>query len=269
LIYLQLALIYNFDGNRRNRLRIVISGALGKMGRMIAECARGESIGIAAGLDKEKRDDCGFPVYNDTSLLPVDVDCAVDFSSVEGFEKIAHYCLKNNIPLLSGTTGLQLGDKTFMKKLSEKIPVFYSANMSLAIGFVGKISSDAALLFPSADIEITELHHRHKIDAPSGTALMLAQKIRATKEFDDESLIFGREGKTGERPVDQIAIHSIRAGEIVGEHRILFASADEEIEIIHRARSRRLFALGAVVAIKWLVSKGAGLYNIEDIIASK
>ncbi len=250
-------------------IKIIVGGIFGRMGQALMSAARDDSeIEIIAGFDMENGSVSGISVYNDIDKLPQNADCAVDFSSPDGFLKIAKFCKGNKVPLVSGTTGLDEEHFKTLEEISQKIPVFYSTNMSLAIGFVAKIASDASKIFQESDIEIIERHHRHKVDAPSGTALTIAKEIFAARNLDDDALIFGRYGKTGERPRNQIAIHSVRGGGIAGEHQIIIAMPFEEVIITHRALDRRLFAAGAIKAIKYLAQMENGLYSIKNILAS-
>jgi len=247
-------------------MKIIINGILGRMGKAIVKLAKQEGFTIVAGVDKESTIFEEIPVKNLPDELPKSVDCALDFSSPEGTVAIAEWCAKNGIPLVSGTTGLN--DKQFeaLRSASKKIPLFYATNMSLSVALLGKFASIYASANPDADIEIVEYHHRHKADAPSGTALTLAEKIAQARGLGKDSIIFGRHGKTGERPKKQIGIHAVRAGEITGEHHIIFADETQEVVLVHRARSRALFAKGALKAAKWLVKKPCGLYSIDDIV---
>ena len=250
-------------------MKIIINGILGKMGRSIVSIALNEGFQIIAGLDRNETSLENIPVFDNINELPADADCIVDFSSPDGFMNVTKFCDERRIPLVSGTTGLDDNQKESLKKLSERIPLFYSTNMSIAVGVVGKLASDASALLPDADVEIIEYHHRNKADAPSGTALTIARKIAAVKGLEEKDFIFGRQGKTGIRPEKQIGIHAVRGGEIVGEHQVLFALPDEELIIIHRARDRKIFARGALIAVKWLAKKKPGLYSIENILMNE
>jgi len=247
-------------------MKIVINGILGRMGKAIVKLAKQEGFTIVAGVDKEDTILDEIPVKNLPDKLPKSVDCALDFSSPEGTVAIAEWCAKNAIPLVSGTTGLNDKQLEALRSASKKIPLFYATNMSLSVALLGKFASIYASANPDADTEIVEYHHRHKADAPSGTALTLAEKIAQARGLGKDSIIFGRHGKTGERPKKQIGIHAVRAGEITGEHHIIFADETQEVILVHRARSRALFAKGALEAAKWLVKKPCGLYSIDDIV---
>ena len=247
-------------------MKILISGIFGRMGNAVLSVVKDyEDIDVVAGFDVRCGEVENVPVYDDVENLPP-VDCAVDFSSPDGFLKILNYCAHKNIPLVSGTTGLDDEHFSTMKQFSEKIPIFYASNMSLAVAFVGGVVSDAARIFPDGDVEIVERHHRHKADAPSGTALTLAKEVLSSRGLDESFLIFGRYGRTGERPRNQIAIHSLRGGEVFGEHNIYISMPYEEIVITHRALDRKLFAVGAINAIKYLAKMNAGLYSIKNLL---
>lgn len=248
-------------------MRIIISGILGRMGRAIAKAAHeDEDFEIVAGFDKVENLSGAIPIFNDTEKLPNDADCVIDFSSPSGFLDIVLFCEENRVPIVSGTTGLDDFLKAAMNKASLKIPFLYASNMSIAVAYISKVAQNAAKIFPDADIEIVEYHHRHKADAPSGTAMSIARKIIAVRGLKSDALIFGRKGKTGERPNEQIAIHAVRAGGIVGEHNIIIALPYEEIILVHRARDRKVFAAGALRAAKWLAKKKQGLYSVDSIL---
>lgn len=249
-------------------MQIVISGILGKMGHSLVESAEDNAMCIVAGFDKTRTSIMDIPVYADIDDLPTDIDCAIDFSSPEGTIKIADWCVSRMIPLISGTTGLSSDLKLRLKKNSSTIPIFYAENMSLGVGILSEFCKITAKTFPDADSEIIEIHHRHKVDSPSGTALYFANKILEARNLRNNSIIFGRKGHTGERPKGQIGIHSLRAGEITGEHQILFADDDEEIIFIHRAKNRKLFAKGAFNAVRWIKGKPPGFYSMDDLVKS-
>ncbi len=250
-------------------MKIILSGALGKMGKALMQViAEDAECVISAGFDKSDGIVENIPICSQIQKLPVDADCTIDFSSPEGMKEIVKFCMERRIPFVSGTTGISSEGMSILKELGEVVPVFYATNMSIAIGFLGKVVHDAAKIFSDADAEIIEFHHRHKEDAPSGTALTLAYKIMIAREWDRDSIVYGRQGRIGPRPEKQIAIHAVRAGEIIGEHHVLFAMPEEEILLIHKAKDRKLFAKGALFAAKWLARQKTGLYFIENLIES-
>ncbi|MCD6532032.1 4-hydroxy-tetrahydrodipicolinate reductase [bacterium] len=250
-------------------MRILVSGILGRMGRAVVDVAGEIGEFVVAGLDTKRTSIDEIPVYSDPEDLPTNIDIVIDFSTPEGTYAVAEWCLENRKPLISGTTGLDDEVMGKIRELAGIVPVFYSTNMSLGVALMGEFVKSAAKFFPDADVEIVEIHHRRKADAPSGTAKTFAQLILSARGWDESTLTYGRQGFTGERPKEQIGIHSVRAGSIVGEHQILFVMPEEEIILIHRALDRKLFARGALTAAKWLLRKKAGLYSPGDIIKSK
>ncbi len=250
-------------------MRLVISGILGQMGKALVSIAEEMGEFVVAGVDTRRTDIGEIPVYSDVEDLPDNVDCAIDFSSPDGTIKIAEWCKYKNIPLLSGTTGLSEQIIELLHSTAKTIPVYYSSNMSIAIAALWKFVEVSAKIFDTADVEIIELHHRRKADAPSGTAITFAEKIITARDGDKSDIIYGRQGHIGQRPNNQIGIHSIRAGNIVGEHQIIFAFPEEEIIFTHRARDRKLFARGAIIVARWLIRKTRGLYSPEHFIGNK
>ncbi len=250
-------------------MRIIISGILGRMGRAVVEVAAQTDDFVVAGFDQKRSAVEEIPVYNQVEDLPTNVDVVIDFSSSEGTYAIAEWCGNHRKPLVCGTTGLTPDTLEKLEDLAEIVPVYYATNMSMGVALVANFAELAAKFLKEADVEIVEAHHRKKIDAPSGTAKTLAEKILAARGWDENALIYGRQGITGERPQKQIGIHSIRAGGIVGEHQILFALPEEEVILIHRALDRKLFARGALTAARWLLRKKPGLYSPQDMIRAK
>ncbi|MCD6596014.1 4-hydroxy-tetrahydrodipicolinate reductase [bacterium] len=250
-------------------MKIVVSGILGKVGKSLVEVAENEGEFIVAGIDKKRSKIAEIPIYSDVEDLPTNVDCAIDFSSPTGAVDIARWCEHHKIPLVCGTTGLNNNAMRIIKISAKKCPLYYASNMSIAVAILMKFAETAAKILPDSDVEIIEMHHREKSDAPSGTALSFAKKILSARGLDENALTFGRSGHTGVRPDKQIGIHSLRAGKIVGEHQIIFALPDEEIIFIHRAEDRKLFARGAIKIARWLVRKPAGFYTPAKFISSK
>jgi len=244
-------------------MRVLIFGARGQMGKVLID------------LWKEKKpEDELIPVIRKTSL-PKEAgevtlgqagrgDVLIDFSKPEALEEILEYCLEYKTPLVLASTGHDEEAEKKISKASREIPIFYSANLSLGVYVLKTLAKTAAeLLGEAADIEIIEKHHNKKQDAPSGTALMLLDAVK--KEENEDKLIFGRHGKSQRQP-GEIGIHAIRGGTIVGEHTVLFAMADESIELTHRGESKRLFATGAMKAAEYMMNKESGLYGMDDLI---
>lgn len=224
--------------------------------------------------DKEAEIVCGVdprglkaevPVYSSFSDVKEKVDVIIDFSSPAALKDELDWAVKNNVPAVIAATGYDEGQLALIKKCSEKIAVFKTANFSLGVNLLVKLVREAAeALGENFDIEITEKHHNRKADAPSGTALMLAEGANAAFG-GGKSYLYGRSGIVGKRG-NEIGIHAIRGGTIVGEHDVMFAGEDEIITLSHSARSKRVFAAGAVKAAKWLAGKKSGLYDMTDVL---
>ncbi|MBR4890182.1 MAG: 4-hydroxy-tetrahydrodipicolinate reductase, partial [Clostridia bacterium] len=229
-------------------IRIILSGALGKMGKAITACVENRSdCKIVAGVDLADAE-CTFPIFKSFNDIDVDADVIIDFSHPSVLENLLTFAKEKKIPTVIATTGLNEQQIEDIKAASNDVPLFFSANMSIGVSLVSELAKKAAkVLQGSFDIEIVEAHHNQKIDAPSGTALMLADSI---SEVLDEKPIyeFDRHSKRMKRTKNEIGIHAVRGGTIVGEHEIIFAGPDEVIKISHSAYSKQLFANGSVNA---------------------
>lgn len=249
-------------------LNVVINGYLGQMGQTLSNLIiTRDDMKLVAGIDRNAESyKCGIDVYKNISDFKGKSDVIIDFSTPTALDELLDYCKSNNIPLVIGTTGYEEIEIIKLKEASKKIPIFYSANMSLGINLLLSLASKAAnVLVEDFDIEIIEKHHNKKIDAPSGTAYMIANKIN--EEFNNNKVYtFGRHTKTNKRSSKEIGIHAIRGGTIVGEHSAIFAGLDEIIEIKHTAMSKNVFAKGALQAAKFIVTKDNGLYNMDNLI---
>lgn len=245
---------------------IIISGAFGKMGRVIAELAKGrEDANIVAGVDVTAGS-ADFPVYKSFSEVKESADVIIDFSHPSALDGILGYSRKNNIPVVLATTGYSDEQTAKIKAASAEIPLFFSFNMSLGINLLVELSKKAAeILGDDFDIEIVEAHHNQKLDAPSGTAVMLADGI--TSVLDEKELVYNRHDRRAKRDKKEIGMHAIRGGTIVGEHSVIFAGRDEIVTLSHSARSKEVFAAGAVSAACFMKGKDAGLYNMKDLVA--
>ncbi len=190
------------------------------------------------------------------------IEVVVDFSHPDNLQKVGKYAEENQIPLIIATTGFSQEQVDYIEVISKKIPVVYTANFSLGITIMNKVLKEIApVLKESFDMEVIEKHHNQKIDSPSGTAKMLLKAINSQGEFAE---IHGREGSSKRQR--EIGVHAIRGGTIAGEHTVIFAGEDEILELTHKAESRKIFALGAVKAVKYIVEKPAGLYTMDDVL---
>lgn len=250
----------------QNPLKVIISGAAGRMGRYVAECiTAGCAVTVAAGVDKSKFDS-DFPLYTSISDVKENADVIIDFSNTSALDGLLKYAVQKNVALVLATTGYTEEQIAEIKTAAEKIPVFFSFNMSLGINLVcSLVKQAAAVLGKSFNVEIIEKHHNQKLDAPSGTAIMLADAVNGV--FNGDMVYeYDRHSKRVKRPENEIGIHSVRGGTIVGEHDIIFAGNNETVTISHSAASRSIFATGAVNAAKFIVNKEPKLYDMNDLI---
>jgi len=249
-------------------VRIIINGALGHMGKVVERiCGEDERLTVVAGVDIEPREDGAFPVY--ASLLDVkeEADAVIDFSTAAAVDALLAAAVEKKLPLVLCTTGLSEAQLDAVNEASKQIPILRSANMSLGINLLIKLLKQAAgVLVPSGyDAEIVEMHHRRKLDAPSGTALALADSVNEGAG-GNLSPIFDRSGRRAPREAGEIGVSSVRGGTIVGVHDVIFAGEDEVITFTHTAYSRAIFAKGAAEAAVFLAGREAGLYDMSDVI---
>ena len=247
---------------------IILVGCLGRMGRAVTEAAKEKSAdyNIKYGVDVnfDGAVFAGYPVVNDISEISPDGDeVIVDFSHHSAGKALCDYAAKKKLPLILCTTGYTDDELEYIKAASERTAVFRSGNMSVGVALLCSLAKKAASVFPEADIEIVETHHNHKLDAPSGTALMLAEAIREVRPAAYP--VTGRSGHA-KRTADEIGIHAIRMGNIVGEHEVIIGTPNQTITLKHEAHSRALFAEGALAAAGFLIGKGPGLYAMKDLV---
>ena len=249
-------------------INVILHGCCGHMGHVVADLiAADPALTIAAGIDAVPGDGLPFPVYTDKEKCTENADVVIDFSNARAVDSLLDFCVRRGLPLVLCTTGLTPEQLENVKEASGKIAILRSANMSLGINLIMKLAAEAAKTLYSAgfDIEIEEMHHRRKVDAPSGTALLLADSIKNALE-EDIPYVYDRSGRSMARPAAEIGISSLRGGTVVGEHEVVFAGQDEVIRISHSAFSRSIFGKGAVSAAKFLAGKPAGLYTMSDVI---
>ena len=248
---------------------IFLNGCCGRMGHTIAKmCQHNDEYKVVAGCDVTTCDDFSFPVYSNPQDCAEDFDVIIDFSNAKAVPTILNYALTRNKPFICCTTALDEATLAQIDKASEQIAVFRSANMSLGINIMLElITKAAATLYPDYDIEILEAHHNRKLDAPSGTAVMLADAVKETVP-DEMELIYDRHSVNEARKPNQIGMSSIRGGNIVGEHSIYFISDEETVTISHSAKTRDVFAKGALKAASFMKGKEKGYFNMSDVIAA-
>ena len=249
-------------------IRILLIGCGGTMGKMVAAAAADDPrFTVEAGVDVAAPEGTAFPVFASVTDCSIPVDVAVDFSSASATDAVLAACVEKRLPLVLATTGLSESQIAAVQKASEVIPIVRSANMSLGINTLSKIAQLITPVLSQAgfDIEIVERHHRRKLDAPSGTAILLADAINSAAD-GRYSYCYDRSGRRQKRDPDEIGISAVRGGTIVGDHELIFAGDDEVIEISHHAYSRGVFAKGALTAAAFLSGKQSGLFNMRDVI---
>ncbi|MBE6719655.1 MAG: 4-hydroxy-tetrahydrodipicolinate reductase [Ruminococcaceae bacterium] len=248
-------------------IKIVLTGACGKMGKVIASVVSARSdCKIVAGVDKYNDGNCSFSVYESLNDVSEEADVVIDFSNPSLLDDLLSYCTANKTAVVIATTGYDDCEKKKITDAAEKCPVFFTYNMSIGINLLANLAKKAvSVLGDEFDIEIVEQHHNQKIDAPSGTALMLADAI--SEEIDRPMKYeYDRHSKREKRAKNEIGIHSIRGGTIVGEHEIIFAGRDENITLSHSARSKEIFAVGAVNAAVFMADKSNGMYDMGELV---
>ncbi len=266
-------------------VKLIVSGVAGRMGRRIASLSLADSeIKLAGGLEIQGNPgigedlgkllglgEKGMEVVDDLERIIDEGDVVVEFSSPAATLEHLRICQSHKKAMVIGTTGFTEEEKEILNKAGKDIPFIYSPNMSVGVNLLFKITAEAAkAIGQDYDLEIIEAHHRHKKDAPSGTAIKLAAILaKETNRALNEVATFGRKGQTGERPREAIGIHAIRGGDIVGEHTVIFAGAGERIELTHRASSRDTFAQGALRAAKFIIKQRPGLYDMGDVLGLK
>ncbi|WMJ89655.1 4-hydroxy-tetrahydrodipicolinate reductase [Anaerocolumna sp. MB42-C2] len=248
--------------------RIILRGCNGRMGQEITKLLESDKQAvIAAGIDLHESTGNGYPVFTSFSACTVIADVIIDFSSPQKLDEMFAFAEKNQLPVVLCTTGLSEEDLAMVEKASQNIAILRSANMSVGVNTVMKLLKTAAQVLASADfdIEIVEKHHNQKLDAPSGTALALADVMNQVLN-QEYNYKFDRSGERKKREKKEIGISAVRGGTIIGEHEVIFAGLDEVIEIKHTAYSRAIFAKGAIHAAKFLADKVPGLYDMSDAI---
>lgn len=246
-------------------MKILINGIGGRMGTELKAIVLNgyREATLCAGVDTSPTDCDGIPTYTCLDNVKEKPDCIIDFSHHSATAQLLKYAVKNKIPTVIATTGHTESEIQLIREAASHIPVFHSANMSLGIALLCELAKTTAKAFPDADIEIIEKHHNRKLDAPSGTALLLAREIQSVR--NDAFFTFGRQGQAKRMP-KEIGIHAVRMGNIVGEHEVIVGTDTQTITLKHEAHSRALFAEGAVAAADFIIEKPAGLYDMHSII---
>lgn len=267
---------------KEQAIKVGVIGAGGRMGRMLIEAVNDNpQTTISAAIERQGSSligaDAGevaaighlnMQIVDDLQAVVDDIDVLIDFSLPDATEKNMQVCAEHNVAMVIGTTGFNEQQEQVLEKASEKIAIVYAGNYSTGVNLSLKLLEMAAKAFGTeADVEVIEAHHKHKIDAPSGTAYMMAEAVADARGQNLKDVaVYGREGQTGEREAGTIGIHAIRGGEIIGDHTVMFIADGEVVEITHRARARMTFAAGAVRAATWVIQQEVGQYNMQDVL---
>lgn len=253
-------------------IKLIMNGAGGQMGRTIIRTAKKqpEAFAMIAGVDKaDIKEAEGVPVVQHIQSAPCGADVVIDFSRPGALPEVLEYCKEKGLRLVVGTTGLGSEELKLLENAAAKIAIFHSGNMSLGVNLqIELVKKAAAALGEGFDPEITEKHHNRKVDAPSGTALMLANAV-SSQYPRGKNFVFGRHSKDARRKADDLGIHAVRGGTIVGEHYVEFIGEDEVVEVTHKAYSKQVFAVGALRAAQYIMEKTAGLYSMQDIVTEQ
>lgn len=263
-------------------IKIGVIGAGGRMGRMLIEAVQDNpQTTLSAAIERQGSSlvgaDAGevaaighinVPIVDDLIAVIDDIDVLIDFSLPAATEHNMKICAEYNVAMVIGTTGFNEQQEAVLAEASKKIAIVYAGNYSTGVNLSLKLLGMAAKAFGTdADVEIIEAHHKHKIDAPSGTAYMMAEAVAEARGQNLKDVaVYGREGQTGARETGTIGIHAIRGGEIIGDHTVMFIADGEVVEITHRARARMTFAAGAVRATTWVMQQSSGQYNMQDVL---
>lgn len=244
-------------------MRLMISGACGRMGRMLAREALDAGIEVVAGIDAQGCGDAGFPVFEGFNTGDVSADVLIDFSSPRALLPLLAYARERKLPCVLGTTGYTPDDMKLINEAAEHIAVFQSSNMSVGVYVLKTLAAQAKAMLPDFNIEIVEKHHNKKADAPSGTAMTLYEALK-----DADSLpAFGREGRQALRQPQEIGLHAVRGGTLAGEHEVGFYGNNETLLLTHSVQSRQIFALGALQAARFIVDKPVGRYGMAQMLS--
>jgi len=238
-------------------LRILLNGARGKMGRAVAAAA--PEMGVAVAASTDLGDDVSAPMRS--------VDAVVDFSSHQATRELLEAAVALGKPVVIGTTGHSPEEKARLLNLAERVPCVWAGNFSIGVNLLFALARRASrALGEDYDAEVVEIHHRMKKDAPSGTAARLLEIILEERKLDRTALRHGREGITGERARTEVGVHSLRGGDVIGDHTVIFAGAGERLELTHRAGDRAVFARGALRAAQWVSTRKPGVYDMQDVL---
>lgn len=243
-----------------SNLQILLNGAKGRMGQAITHIAASENASIAAALDQG----------DSLSQCTGTYDAVIEFSHHDATLPVIQWSAKRKLPVVIGTTGHSPDEREDILNYAKIIPIVWSGNYSVGVNLLNYLTEKAAAVLQKGyDIELIEMHHHHKKDAPSGTAEDLLNILRQSRNLTKDQQVHGRSGLCGARPEDEIGVHAVRGGSIVGEHTVLFSGEGERIELTHKATDRAIFAAGAVRAARWASAQAPGLYTMQDVLGLK
>lgn len=239
-------------------MEVIVNGALGRMGRQVCHLLEEDRIPVAA-VDRAG----GSGIYQNLFDYTGSADVVIDFSNHAGVGELLDYCKARKLPLVAATTGYTPEEFAQLEEAAKTIPIFQSYNMSVGVALLARLVKQAAAIFGGCDVEIIEAHHNRKADAPSGTALLLAEAVREKRP--EAELVLGRSGQ-GKRGPNEIGIHALRMGNVVGEHEVIFATDNQTVSLKHQAHDRALFAEGALTAANFIVKQAPGFYHMDDLL---
>ncbi|MGL5346012.1 MAG: 4-hydroxy-tetrahydrodipicolinate reductase [Peptostreptococcaceae bacterium] len=247
-------------------LKVIVNGCLGKMGKVLTRCVLEDNeLELICGSSFNPTETTDYKIYSKMVDIKETADVIIDFSHHSSLDDVLSYALDTKTPLVIATTGYNNDELNKIKEASKIIPIFLSFNMSLGVNVLLKLVKEATKALGNFDIEVIEKHHNKKVDAPSGTAVMIANAIKEvlpTIEYN-----YGRYGREAKRTDNEIGIHAVRGGTIVGEHNVIYAGHDEVVELKHTAQSKDIFAKGAITAAKYLVNQEPGYYNMDNMLS--
>lgn len=246
-------------------LKVIINGCLGKMGKVLTKCVQDDDeLELVCGVSQHPNDSALFKVYPKMNDVVEKADVIIDFSHHSTLDDVLSFATKTKTPLVIATTGYNEYELDKIKEASNIIPIFHSSNMSLGVNVLLRLVKEATKMLADFDIEVIEKHHNKKVDAPSGTAVMIANAVKEV--LPQVEYNYGRYGREAKRTKNEVGIHAIRGGTIVGEHDVIYAGHDEVVELKHIAQSKDIFAKGSISAAKYLVNQGAGYYNMDNML---
>ena len=246
-------------------LKVIVNGCLGKMGKVLTRCVKDDNeLELVCGVSFNPTETTDYKIYSTMNDIEESADVIIDFSHHSALDDLLSYALKTKTPLVIATTGYNDNELDKIKEASKTIPIFLSYNMSLGINVLLKLVKESTKILEGFDIEVVEKHHNKKFDAPSGTAVMIANAIKEV--IPNLEYNYGRYGRDAKRKENEVGIHAIRGGTIVGEHNIIFAGHDEIVELKHTAQSKDIFAKGSIAAAKYLINQNPGYYNMDNML---